>query len=84
MSILPTDINKDGYPNLILAGNFYHNDALQGQSDASYGHLLLNDKKGNFTYIPNNKTGLKMHGDVRSAVALKNVNGIVYTTNGVV
>jgi enediyne biosynthesis protein E4 len=77
-------MNKDGYPNLILAGNFYHNDAMQGQSDASYGHVLLNDKKGNFTYVTNNKTGLKMHGDVRSAVALKNVNGIVYATNGVV
>jgi len=39
--------------------------------DASYGHVLLNDKKGNFFEIPPQKTGLYLNGQTRDILSLK-------------
>ena len=39
--ILVNDYNKDGLPDILLAGNEYQTEVMTGQYDASYGLLLL-------------------------------------------
>jgi len=42
------DFNKDGYKDVLIAGNNYEISTQLGRLDASHGLLLLNDKKGFF------------------------------------
>ena len=63
MHATATDINEDGYPDLILAGNFYENNVQMGRNDADMGTVLVNNGKGNFTYAPASSLCLK--GQVR-------------------
>jgi enediyne biosynthesis protein E4 len=42
------DANKDGLPDLLLAGNYYDNNIEMGRYDADFGTLLINKGKGNF------------------------------------
>ena len=65
-SINAVDINHDGYKDVILCGNNIYNKILLGRDDANHGLVLQNDGKGNFTYLPPAKSGLTIHGDVRS------------------
>jgi enediyne biosynthesis protein E4 len=65
-SITAVDINHDGYKDLILCGNNIYNKILLGRDDANHGLVLLNDGKGNFTYLPPARSGLTIRGDVRS------------------
>ena len=48
-AIASADLNQDGYPDLLLGGNLYGVQPEAGRYDASYGHILINDGKGNFT-----------------------------------
>lgn len=60
-----TDINGDGFPDLILAGNEYQASVLSGRYDASYGLLLEGDGKGGFGPVTPVSDGLIIDGDVR-------------------
>ena len=60
------DYNKDGNLDFILAGNQSANCVKIGVIDASYGQLFEGDGKGNFTYIPQARSGLSITGDVKS------------------
>lgn len=44
-----TDINGDGLPDIILAGNFYPNNIQMGRYDADFGNLLVNNGNGIFS-----------------------------------
>lgn len=41
-----TDLNQDGLPDIILAGNFYENNIQMGRYDADPGTVLINKGKG--------------------------------------
>ncbi|HLT50338.1 MAG TPA: VCBS repeat-containing protein, partial [Arenibacter sp.] len=69
-SITNIDFDKDGDMDLILCGNINNARIRLGNSDANYGILLENDGKGNFTYVDQVRSGLKLKGDVRSVVVL--------------
>ena len=60
--------NKD----LLLCGNIHHARLRFGNYDANYGILLKGDGKGNFTYINQEQSGFKLHGDVRSVIQINN------------
>ena len=47
------DLNKDGYPDLILVGNNYEISTQLGSMDASHGVILQNDKNGGFRWVQN-------------------------------
>ncbi|MGB5376476.1 VCBS repeat-containing protein, partial [Muriicola sp.] len=49
--ILVSDLNEDGYEDLMLVGNLYEISTQLGRMDASHGIILLNDKKGNFYWV---------------------------------
>ena len=63
-----TDLNNDGNLDLILGGNNLYTRIYLGRYDASHGTVLLGDGKGNFNYLSQQKSGLKVRGDVRSIV----------------
>ncbi|MBS1491308.1 MAG: VCBS repeat-containing protein [Bacteroidetes bacterium] len=71
-AMLATDVDKDGNLDLILAGNNRYNRIYLGSSDANHGQLLLGNGKGEFKYVPQYTSGLKVQGDVRSVVQLTN------------
>lgn len=58
-----TDDNKDGLPDILLAGNFYANNIQMGRYDADQGSLLINKGKGRFAFQPLN--GFVQSGEVR-------------------
>ncbi|MFN5476729.1 MAG: FG-GAP repeat domain-containing protein, partial [Sphingobacteriales bacterium] len=47
---LITDLNKDGKPDVVLAGNFDADVIALGRNDADHGSLLINGGSGNFSY----------------------------------
>ena len=65
-AIITTDINNDGKKDLILAGNNSWTRIKFGRYSANHGMVFLNDGKNNFTYLPQNKSGLNVRGDVKS------------------
>jgi enediyne biosynthesis protein E4 len=66
------DANGDGYEDVLLAGNNIYNRIYLARHDANHAMLFTNDGKGNFSYVPQNLSGLKVLGDVRSMVKLGN------------
>ncbi|WP_347158405.1 VCBS repeat-containing protein [Pontibacter chitinilyticus] len=71
-AIQSIDYNHDGRPDLLLCGNIKQARLRFGKYDANYGVLLQGDDKGGFTYVPQNKSGLHLKGDVRSIVQVNN------------
>jgi len=70
-SIVIEDLNRDGFSDLILAGNMYLIEAETIRMDAGNGILMINDKAGNFKSIPYYESGLYLDGDVRDLGVLK-------------
>ncbi len=64
------DFNQDGNLDFILVGNQSQIRIRIGIIDANQGQLFLGDGKGNFTYIPQAKSGLNLRGDIKSMVQL--------------
>ncbi len=65
------DLNGDGYPDLILGGNEFGFLPQFGRLDCSFGDALINDGKGNFTFMGNARSGLEIRGQVRDIALLK-------------
>lgn len=63
-----TDINGDGFLDLILGGNQSKGRVRLGNIDANYVQVFINDKKGNFTY----HSSLGVKGDVRGLKMINN------------
>jgi len=66
-----TDVNSDGNIDLVLGGNLFGFLPQFERLDASFGDLLLNDGKGNFTWVQQRKTGFNVEGMVRDIVEFK-------------
>ena len=77
-AILPTDINQDGFIDLLVGGNEFNFQPQLGQLDASKGDVLLNDGKANFTVVAKENTGINCTGQVRDIVTLPLKNKIAY------
>lgn len=64
-SILCTDVNRDGFTDLVMGGNCFGFLPQFGRMDASLGHVLLNNGKGGFTNLSNKQAGLELTGVIR-------------------
>lgn len=69
------DVNKDGKKDIVLAGNNTWTRAQFGRQKANHGTVFLGDGKGNFSYVPQYKSGLKLRGDVRSVEVMQTAQG---------
>ncbi|MBB5397590.1 VCBS repeat-containing protein [Mucilaginibacter sp. AK015] len=76
-TILCDDIDHSGTPSIMLGGNFYGFKPEVGRLDASYGQIYKYTKKG-FVYIPPAISGVKLNGQVRSSLMIKNSRGDKY------
>lgn len=65
------DFNADGNMDLIFAGNQSAIRIRMGVIDANFGQLFSGDGKGNFTYVPQTKSGLRLTGDTKSLKAIR-------------
>ena len=76
-TILCDDVNGDGKKEIILAGNFYGFKPEVGRLDAGYGEVFTFNKN-QFSFIPSAVSGLKINGQVRSSLVIKNKGGAKY------
>src|SRR5471030_1023219 len=74
-SVLVSDINNDGIPDLFLGGNFYGLKPEVGRYDANYGVTLVGNVKHGFDYLPPNKSGLFILGEVRDISLINTKKG---------
>lgn len=64
-SSVVTDINKDGYNDVILAGNFFGLKPELGRMDGTRGVVLIGNANNQFTYLSPLQSGLRINGEVR-------------------
>lgn len=76
-SVQPFDINQDGSIDLVTGGNQFGLLPQFEKLDASLGDVLINDGKGNFTWVEAKKTGLNLRGELRD-IAIINNNKKIY------
>jgi hypothetical protein len=82
-AIKTIDINCDGYPDIIAAGNLFDILPQFGRLDANSGSILINDKKGNFLESNIRNTGIVVNGQTRDIISFKykNENCILFLEN---
>ena len=76
--ILAQDVDGDGKPDLLLAGNF---DGVQpeiGRMSASYGLVLRGDGRGQFTPVPAAQSGFSVLGQARDVQRVRTRRGDLY------
>ncbi|MGB3464897.1 MAG: FG-GAP-like repeat-containing protein, partial [Cyclobacteriaceae bacterium] len=59
------DVDQDGHEDLIVGGNLMRAKPEWGIYHASRGQVFTGDGKGNFSYVPEKKSGLGMDGEIR-------------------
>lgn len=74
-AIIPKDVNRDGFIDLVVVGNHFTNSVFWGPMDALNGLVMLGDGKGGFECLQYPKTGFFVPGDARSLVNLTLVDG---------
>ncbi len=74
-AILPNDLDGDGRPDLLLAGNFFGVRPDRGRYDASLGAFLRGDGRGGFAPVEPGVSGLFLGGEVRAVRAVQWARG---------
>jgi enediyne biosynthesis protein E4 len=73
-AICALDVNNDGILDLILGGNQYEFKPQFGRLDANYGSVLLGSKKGDYSWLPYNKSGFNVKGEIKGIKTIQNKN----------
>ena len=76
-TICVIDVNKDGVLDLILGGNQYEFKPQFSRLDTNYGSVLLGSRNGTFSWLPYNKSGFFIKGEVKHVKAIKNKNNTI-------
>ncbi|MEO5681746.1 MAG: VCBS repeat-containing protein [Chitinophagaceae bacterium] len=74
-AIIATDLDGDGYKDLVTAGNEYQAEVMIGRYDASYGLVMNGSRDKIFTPLPFSASGFIIHGDVKSMALVPLVTG---------
>lgn len=73
-AIQPIDVNRDGFTDLVMGGNQFVFPPQFERLDASFGHVLLNDGKGDFKWQGSDISGLELRGQIRDIVQIEKSN----------
>jgi len=73
--ILPYDIDQDGLLDIIMVGNDYGMELLQGRADAFYGLVLKNKGKNQFEALGLNESHFYVPNDARALTRMNLANG---------
>ena len=74
-SIICDDLDNDGFKDLLLAGNEYQAEVMNGRYDASYGCFLRGSRNKSFTSVPTAESGFILDGDVKDMAIIRMQNG---------
>ncbi|MEL7006544.1 MAG: VCBS repeat-containing protein, partial [Bacteroidota bacterium] len=66
LSCQSMDVNKDGFLDIVMAGNIYNTEVETPRFDAGTGSVLLSDGAGNFTIQNSQESGLYVDGNIKS------------------
>lgn len=82
-AICVSDVNGDSFPDIIMGGNQYATMPQFGRFDASFGHVLINNGKGNFTWIEPAISGIQIRGAIKDIqpIAGKTMQYLVLRNN---
>jgi hypothetical protein len=83
MSIKSIDINKDGYKDLVIAGNIYETEVETPRLDAYSGLILLADKTEGYYPMSYLESGLYLDGNIKDheVISLNQKNILLITRN---
>lgn len=70
-ALLCKDINNDGGMDIVSGGNLSCFLPQFERLDASYGDVLMNNGKGNFTWMGSKYSGIQQRGDVKDITSIK-------------
>ena len=70
-TVLAEDLDKDGKPDLLLAGNDYSSEVESGRNDAGIGLMLSNQGSGRFRSLSVLQSGFYVPGDVKCMKKIK-------------
>ncbi len=73
-AILMTDLNGDNFKDMVLGGNEFGFLPQFARLDGSFGHVLMNDGKGNFKEVPASRSGLELGGQIRDIRLIEGTN----------
>lgn len=78
-----TDVNHDGFEDIIAAGNIYETEVETPRLDALSGLILLSNGKDGYISVPYQNSGLFMNGNVKSIEWITTNQGtfLLNTTN---
>jgi hypothetical protein len=76
--MLATDIDGDGKPDLLMAGNFDGVKPEIGKMSAGYGVYLRGDGKGRFTPVKELESGFFVPGQARDIKPVRTRKGMIY------
>jgi hypothetical protein len=80
--IVCKDFNKDGYKDLLIAGNLYGSEVETTRNDASEGLMLIGKGNGAFESLGPDQSGFKASGDVKDLKMLTmGKNKLILVTN---
>jgi len=69
--MLPYDLDQDGLLDLLMVGNDYGMELLQGRADGFYGLALRNEGGGRWAPMDRSKSGFFVPGDARALTRLQ-------------
>lgn len=69
--VLINDYNRDGFMDLLIAGNLYNAEVETTRNDAGYGLILLGDGAGAFDPLSRFESGLFIPENVKSMLEIK-------------
>ncbi|MDN5213384.1 VCBS repeat-containing protein [Fulvivirgaceae bacterium BMA12] len=82
--LLIDDCNKDGYPDIVLAGNRYETEVETPRQDAGYGLFMKGDSLGDLQCVDASKAGLFVDGNIKKGTFINlsdGSKGILFARN---
>lgn len=80
-AICTTDLNRDGFIDVLLGGNNFNFLPQLERLDAGMGDVLMNDGKGNFKRVEAKASGITLRGQVKDIVALGKNKSYLFLQN---